>query len=138
MQLKHRGRCHYCRAPLDPHVVVSSTYEYIQVLAWLALTHVDVTANDTWFKILSVNKTVRLCRDCFKKPTISLKDILKRETSGLKIKGPARKTWNGCEIWEWYNGIRTCPQSFFDIENPIISSNGFVIKYLDPSGAETS
>jgi len=128
MQLKHRGRCHYCRAPLDPHVVVSSTFEYLQVLAWTCLTNVDVTANDTWFKILNVNKTVRLCRECYRPPKTSLKDILKRETSGLKLKGPARKTWNDAEIWAWYNGIRTCPQSFYDIENPFVANTGFFIR----------
>jgi hypothetical protein len=57
-----------------------------------------------------------------------LKDILKRETSGLKLKVPARKTWNDAEIWAWYNGIRTCPQSFYDIENPFVANTGFIIK----------
>jgi hypothetical protein len=104
-------------------------FEYLQVLAWSSLTDVNVTANDTWFKIQNVNKTVRLCRDCYRPPKTSLKDILKRETSGLKLKGPPRKAWNDAEMWAWYNGIRTCPQSFYDIENPFITNNGFIIKY---------
>ena len=128
MQLKHRGRCHYCRAPLDPHVVVSSMFEYLQVLAWSSLTDVNVTANDTWFKIQNVNKTIRLCRDCYQVPKTSLRGIILRETKSLKQKSPPRKTWNDAEIWAWYNGIRTCPHTFFELENPFIADSGFVIK----------
>lgn len=128
MQLKHRGRCHCCRAPLDPHVVVSSTFEYLQVIAWTCLTRVDVTANDTWFKIVNVNKTVRLCYDCYHPPKTSLKDILKRDASGLKIKGPPRKTWNDAEMWAWYNGIRTCPR---DVECEFLPDTGFIIQADD-------
>jgi hypothetical protein len=81
-----------------------------------------------WFKILSPSKTVRVCRDCFIPPKHSSRDILKRETTGFKLKGPVRKTWNDAEIWAWYNGIRTCPQTFYDIEDPFMSNYGFVIK----------
>jgi hypothetical protein len=78
-------------------------------MSWSILTDADVTANDTWYKILSPQKTVRVCQECYWPPKTLFKDILKRETTGRKFESPKRKSWNDAEILAWYKGIRTCP-----------------------------
>jgi hypothetical protein len=128
MKICHKGRCHFCQVPLDPYVAIFSVFEYMQVLAWSAYTDVDVSANDSWYKILNFKKTVKLCRDCFYATKPSFREILKRETTGLRLESPKRKSWNDMEIWKWYNGITTCPVSFYDMFDHEYPYAGFAIE----------
>lgn len=118
MKLNYRGRCHICRCPLDPHVIVDSMFEYLQVLAWSSITNVNVSANDRWLKILGPAKTVRMCGGCyFTQPKISPKDLILRETTGAKLvnNSPPRKTWNDAEMIDWFKRIPQCPIAWGDI-----------------------
>lgn len=125
MQIKFKGRCHFCKVPLDPYVDVSSVFEYFQVAAWSAITRVDITANDTWYKFISAQRAVKCCRDCYWPKKTLFKDILKRETTGHKFKSPKRKSWNDAEILTWYSGIRSCPALAPD--EGVYLDQGFVI-----------
>jgi len=137
MKLNYRGRCHICRCPLDPHVIVDSRFEQLQVLAWSSLTNVNVSSNDSWLKILSPCKTVRLCGDCyFFKPKISPKGLISRETTGSKLVDncPPRKTWNDREMIEWFRRVPSCPIAWGDIPEkdrryPVM---GFIILLSNP------
>jgi hypothetical protein len=138
MKLKFRGRCHSCRAPLDPFVAVESSFELNQVMTWACLTDVNVVSNDCLYKFTSPQKVVRMCHDCYNlKPKVSLRELILRETQGskLKIDVPPRKTWNDSEIYEWYKGIPSCPMSWSELPNEfrvVYPSHGFVVKFYTP------
>jgi len=128
-----RGRCHFCKSPVDPYVIVDTMYEFKLVNTWAYLTDVDVTANDAIYKILSPNRTVRTCRDCFFPPKFSSKDLLARETGQrVRFKVPPRKTWNSQEIYDWYTQMKTCPLTYeqtFDLGIGLVNpGKGFYIR----------
>lgn len=132
MKLKFKGRCHSCRAPLDPFVVVESSFEFNQVITWGCLTNVNITSNDCLYKFTSPNKVVRMCHDCYKfKPKVSLRELILRETHGSKLKNdvPPRKTWNDFEIYSWYKGMTWAemPEEF-----RVYPDYGFIIKFYTP------
>ena len=137
MKLRFKGRCHSCRAPLDPYVMVESTFEFNQVMTWACLTDVNVVANDFLYRFTSPHKVVRMCHDCYNfKPKVSLRELVSRETHGskLKIRVPPRKTWNDSEIYNWYKGILTCPLTWSELpeEFRVYPFNGFIIKFYTP------
>jgi len=117
MELKFKGRCYECRAPLDPSVHVYSKFEFQQVLAWSNLTNINIISNDCMYKFLGPHKVVRMCLDCFAfKPKISLGGLVSRETgSKLRIDVPPRKTWNDVEILHWYKEMKNCPLSWSEL-----------------------
>lgn len=134
MQLRYKGACHSCRLPLDPYILVDSSFEFRQAITWSILTDVNGTWNDCVYKFLGPHKVVRMCQQCyFYKPKISLKELRERESCGskLSLQIPPRKTWNSFEIYEWYKGIRTCPMTWNElpIEMKRYPYTGFIIKF---------
>ena len=108
-------------------------YEFKLMNAWAYLTDVDVTANDAIYKILSPNRTVRTCRDCFFPPKFSSKDLLARETGQkVRFKVPPRKTWNSQEIYDWYTKMKACPLTYeevFDLGIGLVNpGKGFYVR----------
>lgn len=135
MKLRFRGRCHSCRAALDPRVIVESQFEFYQVLTWACLTDVNVAANDCIYKFISPYKVVRMCHDCYNfKPKVSLRELTLRETHGskLKVDVPPRKTWNDFEIYQWYKGISNCPLSWLEVPNEfkVYPYYGFYVRFI--------
>jgi len=123
-----------CKCPLDPKIIVDSKFEHLQVLAWSCLTNINVSANDSWLKILSPNQTVRMCGDCyFIKPKISPKELVLRETTGSKLvnNSPPRKTWNDREMLDWFKSVPLCPIAWGDIpeKDRFFPVMGFMIIY---------
>jgi hypothetical protein len=129
MELKFRCRCHFCRAALDPHIVVRYWAEYLLVVKWINFTKVNVTSNDAWLRILAPNKTVRCCRDCYSRPKISLRDIIRRETRGVSsFKSPPRKTWNDQEIIQWYSAMQNW--SYEDVPDELFDGSAFRTSFM--------
>lgn len=59
--MKFTGRCHSCKVPLDPRIIVDNMSDYRQVLAWSNLTNINVVSNDSIYKFLGPHKVVRMC-----------------------------------------------------------------------------
>lgn len=132
MKFKCQSRCHFCKVPLNPYIEVIGTFEYLKAVTWSCICPIDVTANDRWLRILSYNKTVPVCRDCYKLKyyKTNFKGLLDREITGKsQFKKPIRlaKTDNDLLGWQKYMDLynrQPDALTFYDLDMPYLPDYG--------------
>lgn len=73
---------------------------------WDHVNPIDTQSNDMHYRILSPNKTVRTCLDCFEftRQKFFYK-LLNREITGRPIKKPERTALSADELYEWMKSL---------------------------------
>ena len=122
MRLRCTSRCHYCRVPLNPYIEVSGGFDLMKVITWCNLNPIDVSANDSWYRILGPNRTVRVCGGChlLKYYKTNIKQLFKREVTGKhRLKEPFKRAVGADILQGWFGHLMRYNGEFdYEIEVP--------------------